>query len=126
MESLSDQQQFLVTLEEALRQRVCSVCVDRNIEGPCEANARHECTLFENLPQLARSIAGVHSDKMDDYIAALRENVCSVCLYQRLDGTCQEREEVRCSLDRYLLPIIETIEEVRGVALKPGDHSGES
>ncbi len=120
MEPLMEQYQTLPILEEALRRRICSVCVDRNADGTCDLDSRHECTLFENLPQIAQSISRVHSDKMDDYITAMRVNVCAVCPHQEADGLCKLRDDVRCALDRYLLPIVEAIEEVRGVTLKPG------
>ena len=120
MEPLAEQQEFLAKLEAALRLRICSVCVDRNVDGTCDVDAAGECILFDRLPQIARSISRVHSDKMDDYITAMRGDICMECCNQRLDGTCKERDEVRCTLDRYLLPIIETIEEVRGVVLEPG------
>lgn len=116
----SDQYQMMPVLEEALRRRVCSICVDRNPDGTCDVKARHDCALVENLPQITRSISRVHSDNMDEYINAIRENICAECPHQHLDGSCNERDEVRCALDRYLLPIIEVIEEVRGVVLKPG------
>jgi len=107
-------------MKEALRRRVCSVCVDRNANGSCEVEARHECVLFESLPQIAQTISRVHSDKIDDYVTAIRENICSCCIHQHIDGSCQQREQLRCALDRYLLPIVDTIEEVRGVLLQPG------
>lgn len=115
MKATSDQHTLLPRLEEALRRRVCPVCVDRNVVGPCEVDARHDCSLFENLPRIARSIAQVHSDRMDEYVAAIRRDVCENCIHERLDGSCREREEIRCVLDRYLLPIVETIEEVIGI-----------
>jgi len=60
-------EQYQTVLEEMLRRRVCSVCVDRNVDGSCDLDAQRECVLFDRLPQVARSISRVHSDKMDDY-----------------------------------------------------------
>jgi len=120
MEPLMEQYQTLPILEEALRRRICSVCVDHNVDGSCDLDARHECVLFDRLPQVARSISRVHSDQLDDYITAMREDICSECFHQSLDGSCKERDEVRCALDRYLIPIVDAIEEVRGVILEPG------
>ena len=121
MESLlTDEYRVLPVLEEALRRRVCTVCIDRNPDGTCAKEALHECVLFDRLPEITRSICRVQSDKIDVYIAAIRTNICASCLHQDLTGFCKEREEVRCALDRYLVPIIEAIEEVRGVVLEPG------
>ena len=112
--------QTIPILEEALRRRVCSVCVDRNPDGTCDLDARHECVLFSRLPEIARAISSVHSDNVDDYVMAIRTNICSSCSHQDANGFCLEREQVRCALDRYLSPIIDTIEEINGVMLQPG------
>ncbi len=113
MDALLEQGQALRTLEEALRRRVCGICVDRNLDGSCALDARHECVLFERLPQVARSISLVDSDKMEDYISAIRENICGECPHERLDGSCDKREEVRCALDRYLPLVVDVIQEMR-------------
>ena len=110
----------MAALEELLRQRICSVCVDRNVDGTCSLSQQHECALFDRFPKIVRSIFRVDSDKIDDYVTAIREDVCADCVNQTLDGTCKVREEVRCVLDRYLLLIIGAIEEVKGVTLKQG------
>ena len=115
-----EQYQLLPVLEEALRRRVCSVCIDRNVDGTCDLEERHECVLFDRLPQIAQSISRVRSDKVDDYVVAIRKNICDSCIHQNADGSCEVRDEVRCTLDRYLIPIIDVIEEVRGVVLQPG------
>ena len=107
----------LKELEEALRTRICSVCVDRPLEGVCHLEEEHECALF-NLPKIVQAVSSVQSDLLDDYVAAIRRDVCSQCVNQDEDGICRVREEVRCVLDRYLLLIVQTIEEVQGVALK--------
>jgi hypothetical protein len=120
MTNIRDQYWLLPKLQEALRQRVCSVCVDRSLDGPCAVDTRHECALFNNLPRIARSISSVQSDKISDYVAAIRQDVCDICIHERLDGSCKEREEVRCVLDRYLIPIVQTIEEITGAKLEAG------
>lgn len=115
MEPIFEQSQLLPVLEEALRRRICNVYVDRNLQGRSDLDEEHEATLFNNLPRIVQSISRVHSDKMEDYTAAIREDICAECVHQRLDGSCKLREEVRCVLDRYLLLIVETIEEAQGV-----------
>ena len=110
----------MAALEEILRQRICSVCVDRNVDGTCSLNQQHECALFDRFPRIVRAISRVNSDNIDDYVNAIREDVCVDCVNQALDGTCKLREEVRCVLDRYLLLIIGAIEEARGITLKQG------
>ena len=120
MELLLKQDPLLPILEEALRRRICTVCVDRNVDGTCSLDVRHECGLFDRFPKVAQSISRVHSDNIDDYITAIREDVCADCPNQDPEGLCKLREEVRCVLDRYLLLIVDAIEEARGVILKQG------
>ena len=110
----------LKNLEEALRTRICSVCVDRNLEGPCHLEEEHECALFDSLPKVFQAVSNVRSDLIDDYVAAIRTKVCVECPQQDPDGICWVRGEVRCVLDRYLVLIVETIEEFQGMTLNPG------
>ena len=107
-------------LEDAIRQRICSVCVDRNTGGNCALDASSECALFDSFPRIVQAVSGVQSELIDDYVAAIRSTVCSECVNQDRNGICNVREEVRCALDRYLLLIVEAIEEVQGIAIKRG------
>jgi hypothetical protein len=100
-------------LEAIVRTRICSVCSERTVEGVCGANTTR-CSLFELFPLVAQAILATDSDRIEPYIQAIRENVCSVCVEQRLDGNCDLRDQVRCSLDAYLVPIVEAIEEATG------------
>ena len=107
-------------LEDALRARICSVCVDRNLEGDCHLDEEHECALFDSLPKIVKAVSNVRSDLIEDYVAAIRKTVCAKCPHQDEDGFCRVRGEVRCVLDRYLPLIVQTIEEVQGLPLNPG------
>ena len=119
MTSIAQQDKTLEDLEETLRCRICSVCVDRNVDGTCSLKDLHECVLFERIPRIVPAVSGVHSDRMDDYIAAIREKVCADCSNQDEQGLCAVREQVRCVLDRYLILIVQAIEEVQGRTLQP-------
>ena len=110
----SEQEQMLPVLEEALRRRICSVCIERNADGTCSLNLRHECALLKKIPKIAQSISRFHGDKMEDCITAIREDICAACPDQDGDGLCKLRDEVRCVLDRSLAQIVGAIEEVRG------------
>jgi len=110
----------LKNLEEALRTRICGVCVDRNLEGSCHLEEEHECALFDSLPKIVQAVSNVRSDLIEDYVAAIRMTVCVKCPHQDEDGLCRVRGEVRCVLDRYLVLIVQTIEEVQGLPLNPG------
>ena len=54
------------------------------------------------------------SDDIQQYIEAIRRNVCSVCADQASDGSCETRQQVRCALDAYLLLVVDAIEEATG------------
>jgi hypothetical protein len=66
------------------------------------------------FPQVARAVQTTHSDDIRDYIRAIRQQVCAICSEQTADGKCESRQQVNCSLDAYLLLIIDAIEEATG------------
>ncbi len=102
-------------LEAIVRTRICAVCAERTVDGTCGTET-HQCSLFELFPLVAQAIQATDSDQIEPYIQAIRENVCSVCIEQRLDGNCELRDQMRCALDAYLEPIVEAIEEATGKA----------
>lgn len=62
------------------------------------------------LPQIVEAIASVKSSKLDDYIQAIRANVCSVCPNEREGGRCEIREKVKCALNAYLALLVDVVE----------------
>ena len=120
MGRLSESKESLMVLEELLRRRICGVCVDRNTEGGCGLSNPDECGLFNRFPKIVAAVSRVESEKLGDYVAVIREDVCEGCANQKLDGYCRVRDEVRCVLDRYLLLIVSAIEEARGPRLQHG------
>ena len=101
-------------LESIVRNRFCGVCSDRTASGECGLQETSTCALFRLFPQVAQAIESVNSDDIHLYIEAIRRNVCSVCSDQAADGSCDTRAQVRCSLDAYLLLVVEAIEEATG------------
>ena len=101
-------------LETIIRNRICKVCTDRNAEGNCGLEDPGDCALFRLFPQVALAIQSTSSDDIEDYIRAIRENVCSICQHQDAEGNCETRRQVACALDAYLLLIVEAIEEATG------------
>lgn len=104
----------LQELEAIVRSRVCRECDVRTPQGACGLEESERCRLFELFPLVAEAILATDSDQIEDYLRAIRENVCSVCLDQRLDGSCALREQTRCALDSYLVEIVQAIEEATG------------
>jgi len=107
-------QRSLPELETIVRDRICRVCSDRNVDGNCGLEQPSACALFRLFPQVAKAIQSVQSDEINDYVQAIRQNVCSVCNDQMADGRCETRHHVQCSLDAYLLLIVDVIEETTG------------
>jgi hypothetical protein len=104
----------LAELEVLVRNRICGVCSDRKMDGTCGLEEPSQCALFRLFPQVAGAIQTTHSDNIEDYIGAIRRQVCTVCAAQDSDGSCEVRQEVQCALDAYLLLVVEAIEEATG------------
>ena len=96
---------------EAIRRRVCSVCLDSRDDGTCGLSGR-VCALETHLPQLVAILASLESPRLDDYAAAVRAQVCSRCESRQPQGTCQLREAAVCALDAYLPLVLDAVEEV--------------
>ena len=107
-------------LEAIVRKRICGVCSDRTISGECGLEEPSECALFRLFPQVAQAIQSVNSDDIHQYIEAIRQSVCSICVDEAADGSCEKRQEVRCSLDAYLLLVVDAIEEATGKTFDKG------
>jgi hypothetical protein len=101
-------------LEAIVRNRICAVCTERTDQGECGLENPSTCALFRLFPQVAQAIQSVRSDDIQQYIDAIRGKVCSVCHEQEPDGSCEVRRQVQCSLDAYLLLVVEAIEEATG------------
>jgi hypothetical protein len=117
----------LTELEALVHNRICGVCSDRRMDATCGLEEPGQCALFHLFPQVAEAIQSTHSDNIEDYIHAIRRNVCAVCTAQDPDGSCAPRHEVQCALDAYLLLVVEAIEEATGkdfgrpLARRPAD-----
>jgi hypothetical protein len=101
-------------LEAIVRERICNVCSDRTADGACGLEDPNSCALFRLFPEVALAVQSTDSNDIRDYIRAIREKVCSVCNEQTPDGECESRKQVQCSLDAYLLLVIDAIEEATG------------
>jgi len=104
----------LIELEAIVRNRICKVCTERTVEGQCGLEQPSSCALFRLFPQVAQAIQSVNSNDIQQYITAIRQNVCSVCVDHAADGSCETRQQVQCALDAYLLLVVDAIEEATG------------
>lgn len=107
-------QRSLAELEAVVRNRICGVCSDRKVDATCGLDSPLDCALFRLFPQVAQAIQSTDSDNIEDYLNAIRRDVCSVCTSEDSNGECGLRQQVQCALDAYLLLIVEAIEEATG------------
>ncbi len=96
---------------KAIKQNVCSICVDSNERGGCTLNEKESCAVELFLPQIIEVVHGVDSEKINDYRDKLRDTVCVQCRAKE-NGNCYLREDANCSLDRYFALIVEIIQKV--------------
>ena len=109
----------LSDLETTIRNRICRICSDRTAEGDCGREDPSSCALFRLFPQVVLAIQSVDSNDIRDYIHAIRGGVCAIC-HEQSGGSCETRDQVRCSLDAYLIPVVEAIEEATGRTFDTG------
>lgn len=100
------------TYRDAIRSRVCSVCLDQKDDGACGLD-RRACALEAHLPAIVEAVLAVESDRMADYEGAVRALVCSDCGLEDSHGRCRVRDRGECALDTYLYLVVEAVEQVR-------------
>jgi hypothetical protein len=105
-------------LESIVRKRICATCAEEGEVSKQAPGCSSDCSLFELFPLVAQAVNATESDKIEDYIKAIRENVCPNCLDHALDGSCERRGR-DCALDRYMDRVVEAIKEATGKSFEP-------
>ena len=98
---------------DSIRQKVCRKCIDGDGKGGCRLPIDESCGLERFFPEIVKTVSNVRSDSLQDYVDALRANICTNCEHQFSDGVCKKRDTLECALDRYLPVVIEVIESVK-------------
>lgn len=96
---------------KAIRENICSICVDSSESGECTLNEKESCAVEQFFPKILEVVHSIDSDDIKDYERKLREVVCEKCRASE-NGDCYLREDSNCSLDRYFSIIVETIKKV--------------
>lgn len=96
---------------DAIREKVCRVCLDQRDDGSCGLRTRM-CAIERHLPQLGAVLARVDSSRMDDYEEAVRAEICHGCPQEDAAGSCALRESAECALFVYLPLVLDAIESV--------------
>jgi hypothetical protein len=104
--------QPLDVFREALKERVCGICFDRNDDGTCGLEEGRVCALEAHLPEIIDAVESVHSFDLSPYVEGIRAQVCPNC-NQDETGRCAFRERFDCSVDSFLLLVVETIEDAK-------------
>jgi hypothetical protein len=97
---------------EAIRLRVCAICLDGADDGACSLSGPLPCAIDEHLPRLVQAILDVRTGQDDAYAAAVEAKVCSHCSHRDSLGLCRLRRDGRCTVSVYLPLVVEAIDEV--------------
>jgi hypothetical protein len=95
-------------IRAALRDTVCSVCLDCVDDGSCGLSGGRACGLEAHLPRILEVVETGPSSGMDEF----RQRVCVVC-EQDAQGVCRLRNDGACALDAYLPLVVEAIAEAQ-------------
>ena len=105
------------TYREALKRRVCDVCLEQKDDGGCGLADKRMCALDLHLAYIVQAVRSVKSDHIADYAKAIRETACLNCPNQDEAGQCDFRNNLECALDSFAYLVVEAIEEVDGRAI---------
>jgi hypothetical protein len=96
---------------DKIRSRVCGVCLDSRNDRSCSLTER-VCAIEAHLPRLVASLSVIASNRIDEYEAAIRAEVCPSCAQQDAQGQCTLRSAGDCALEAYLPLVLDAVEEV--------------
>jgi hypothetical protein len=97
---------------EAIRRRVCAVCLDGTDEVGCGLVGPLRCALEELLPRVLDAIRDVRVRHDDAFAAAVEARVCGHCTHRDAFGLCRLRRDGRCAVAVFLPLVVEAIDAV--------------
>ena len=97
---------------EALKRRVCDVCLEQKDNGECGLEDDRLCALDLHLDYIVQAVRSVKSDRIADYAQAISNTACFNCPNQDEAGHCDFRSNWECALDSFAYLVVEAIEEV--------------
>jgi hypothetical protein len=101
---------------DAIQQRVCGVCLDQKNDGSCGLSGR-VCSIEHHLPGIVEALVAIDSPRMDEYFAAIEQQICKRCSEQDSLGQCELRDKGECALSTYLYLVTEAVQEVKEAEL---------
>ena len=111
MAEMSKEQRY-EAFRDAIRRKVCSVCLDQRDDGNCGLSGR-TCAIEAHLPGLIDTLLSIESSRMDEFVAAIEAHVCEQCPVPDATGRCALRQHGDCALYTYLPLVVEAVEEVQ-------------
>jgi hypothetical protein len=96
---------------EALRRRVCAICLDGADDGGCGLGTPMRCPVDEHLVTLVDLIQELRARGDHRYAAAVELRVCARCPQREASGRCASRDDGRCALSVFLPLVVEAIDE---------------
>ena len=97
---------------QAIREKVCVVCMHGDGKGNCNLPAVQQCALKVFFPDVVMNVVNARTDSYERSLDVMRRHVCILCDFQQSDMKCQLRDEQSCALDRYHPLIVDTIKSV--------------
>ncbi len=103
---------------DALRRRVCAVCLDGADDGRCALGGNLSCPMIELLPELVAAIEEARA-RQSGYPRVVEARVCSRCSHRDHLGLCALRRQARCALWLYLPLVAEAVAEAESTLPRP-------
>jgi len=107
---------------DSIRRRVCAVCLDQRDDGACQLAGGRLCAIEAQLPRVVDVVLALRSDRMDEYVDAVKDQICAGCRGQDQEGHCPLREEGECALWMYLPLLVAAADEVTEALGPPSTH----
>ncbi len=102
----------LAPYRRAIEARICSFCVDHCHDGTCGRPRDEPCAINHLLAVLVHVVLTTDCrTDVEGFVERMRTELCPTCL-QDSAGHCPRRALAHCTVDSYLLPIIDIIEDV--------------
>jgi hypothetical protein len=103
---------FREALWEALRRRVCSVCLDRRDDGTCGLTRETRCVLEVHLEGVVAALSATRGQTPDGRARAIQDRVCRGCQEAETSGACRLGDRGECALRDYLPQIAAVVDEL--------------
>jgi hypothetical protein len=107
---------------DAIRRRVCAVCLDQRDDGTCQLAGGRLCAIEAKLPRVLDALLAVRSDRMEEYFEAVKDQICAGCRGQDQEGHCAVGEAGECALWMYLPLLVDAADEVTQALGPPSTH----